>query len=262
MMSSTDATDSLRPRYDYARCMLATRAPRAKTFARQILGTVTPFLLRPVSQLSVLDVGSGYGHTAIELARFCDHVVGIEPNPVLFQYAATMQATRGLTNVTFRHQRIESLDDQCAYDLVVLDNVLEHIAEQPLALARISQALRPGGVAILIIPNKLWPIEVHYRLPFLSYFPLRLANAYLRMTGRGSDYTDSSYALTFWQLNRLLSGVPTLRYQYVLPYDSRLTMMGNRCHYRIGIAMLRRCPWLWPFAKVFLVLAIKDSAAF
>jgi SAM-dependent methyltransferase len=53
-----------RPAYDSGpQHMLRQRAPRAAAFARQVLLTVRPFLSLPPEQLSVLDVGCGYGHT-------------------------------------------------------------------------------------------------------------------------------------------------------------------------------------------------------
>jgi 2-polyprenyl-3-methyl-5-hydroxy-6-metoxy-1,4-benzoquinol methylase len=176
---------------------------------------------------------------------------------VLFEHAAGLKAARALANVEFRYQAVEGLDDDDTFDLVVLDNVFEHLPNQPLALQKITRSLRPGGALLLIVPNKLWPLEVHYGLPFLSYLPLPLANWYLRVTGRGADYTDASYAPTFRGLNHLLGERPELTYRYVLPADVALATMGTRLHYRLGVAALRRWPWLWPLAKIFVVVAVK-----
>jgi len=238
--------------------MLEVRAPRAPAFARQILATSGPFLRSVVSDLAVLDVGCGYGHTAIELARECKQVVGIEPNQTLWQHACGLGSSSGCTNVEFRNDGIEALSDVSCYDLVVLDNVLEHVRDQELALRRVSAALKPGGVAFILVPNRLWPIEVHYGLPFLSYLPLRLANCYLRMTGRGRDYSDASYAPSYSGLKRLLGGCKELAPRFVLPADVSLATLGRSFHYRLGVAAIRRFPWLWAISKVFLVIAVKQ----
>jgi hypothetical protein len=124
-------------------------------------------------------------------------------------------------------------------------------------LEKISQALRPGGAAFLLMPNRLWPMEVHYHLPFLSYLPLPLANRYLRLTGRGTDYTDASYARTYWKLNRLLRARPELEFRYMLPADISLATGGGAWHYRFGAAAIARCPWLWAISKALLVIATK-----
>src|SRR5688572_2747977 len=107
-----------RPFYDTYRQMSAARAPLAAAFARQALETTRPYLAREPGELSVLDVGSGYGHTAIELARKCRDVVGIEPSAALFTAAEEARQQCGLGNVTFRQQSIYELRDAELYDLV------------------------------------------------------------------------------------------------------------------------------------------------
>ncbi len=202
-MNAADPADG-RPRYDVRgdRNMHDERAPLAESFARQILLTCRPYLPAAPAELSVLDVGCGYGHTALALARQCRRVAGIEPEAALATSAERLAEASGLANLEFRRQSVYDLDERECYDLAVLDNVFEHLPDQPLALRKVSDALRAGGVLYLLVPNKLWPVEVHYRLPFLSYLPPGLANRYLRLTGRGQDYTDASYSPTYWRLNR------------------------------------------------------------
>ena len=226
-------------------------------FARQILATSRPYLPRPPEQLEVLDVGCGYGHTARELARSCRSVVGIEPSPALYESACQLRTDSGAANLDFRREGIYELAEQGRYDLVVLDNVFEHLSDQPCALQIISDCLKPGGAAFLLMPNKLWPLEVHYRLPFLGYLPLRLANLYLRLTGRGTDYRDASYAPTYFRLRRLFHSRPELSWRFVLPADPAATMAGAALHYRLGMAAIRRVPLLWAVSKSFLVIAVK-----
>lgn len=257
---SAPASNTL-PGYDQYRNMADTRAPLAQRFARQILHTSQSFLSAAPAELDVLDVGCGYGHTALELARTCRSVVGIEPTPSMHARADLLRAESGLTNLEFRHGGLYELADVAQYDLVVLDNVFEHLPDQPLALQKISACLKPGGAVFLLLPNKLWPIEVHYGLPFLSYLPLRLANGYLRLTGRGTDYTDASYAPTYFRLRRLLRAVPELSFQFVLPADPSGTMGGTALHYRLGMAAIRRFPLLWSISKAFLVVAVKRPQA-
>jgi 2-polyprenyl-3-methyl-5-hydroxy-6-metoxy-1,4-benzoquinol methylase len=239
-----------RPQYDQFRDL-------ARGFAQQILATCGPYLPRPAADLRVLDIGCGYGHTARELAGWCRRVVGIEPSTPLWQAACDLSRQAGLKNLEFRHHGVDQLSDDERYDLVVLDNVLEHLPDQPRALSAICDCLAPGGVLFILVPNRLWPIEVHYGLPLLSYLPLPLANAYLRLCGRGRDYTDASYMPTYWGLNRLLRQQPELTFDYVLPADLSLTTAGPRWHYRLGAAAIRRFPCLWAISKALLVVARK-----
>jgi SAM-dependent methyltransferase len=247
-----------RPQYDRrANSMLKVRTPLAGGFAEQVLRTCGPFLRVAASEAIVLDAGCGYGRTTLELARRCARVLGIEVSADLYDSAAAALVASGLSNAEFRRQSVYDLKTTDGFDLIVLDNVLEHLPDQPRALRILSDALKPGGVLYILVPNKLWPIEVHYSLPFLSYLPLRCANLYLRVTGRGRDYTDASYAPTYFGLCRLLDARTELTYRFVLPADIRLATAGDSWHYRFGTALLRRYPWLWVISKAFLVVAVK-----
>lgn len=249
-----DRTDD-RPCYDHpSRSMRQGRGPRAANFAKLILDTCRPFLAGPVEELRVLDVGCGYGHTTLELAKRCRRVLGIEPSRPLYSHAAALTQEAGPMKLAMRNVAVENLDDVEGFDLVVLDNVFEHLPDQRLALEKIRTCMAPRGVLFMVVPNKLWPIEVHYRLPLLSYLPLPLANVYLRCTRRGVDYRDASYAPTYFSLNRLLRSAG-FEHRYVLPGDIRLATYGDRWTYRWGAAAIGRFPWLWIVSKAFLVIA-------
>jgi 2-polyprenyl-3-methyl-5-hydroxy-6-metoxy-1,4-benzoquinol methylase len=229
----------------------------APAFVRQLRLTVGCFLPRPLEACRVIDVGCGWGHLARELAREGCDVVGIEPSQELLESARGAAREEGLGNVEFRRATLDSLDERDAYDLAILDNVFEHIPDQPAALRGLERCLRPGGVAFLIIPNKLWPLEVHYRLPFLAYLPLPLADAYLRLTGRGTSYADASYAPTYPGLRRMLRRFPAFEAHFVLPGDVTLAQGGASRLYRWGVAALRRFPSLWTVSKTLLVVLVK-----
>lgn len=261
-MEVRDSDGSLgdRPAYDQPRSLMhRVRGPLADKFAEQILATTRPYRLLPDESTRVLDVGSGYGHTALALARRVRSVVGTEPNQHHFRSAVGFQEEDRVSNVEFRNIGVESISEVGAYELVVLDNVFEHLPSQLNSLRVIQRALAPGGVLYLLSPNRLWPIEVHYGLPFLSYLPLPLANRYLRLAGRGVDYTDASYARTYWSLNGMLKSIEGWRFEFSLPSDLGLTTLGSAWHYRLGAALIKWQPWLWAFSKAFLVVAIKDE---
>ncbi|HEY2093190.1 MAG TPA: class I SAM-dependent methyltransferase [Thermoanaerobaculia bacterium] len=229
---------------------------RASDAARQILQTTRAFRSVPDAELVVLDVGCGYGYTSAALATTCRRIVAIEPSPELFE--RSHNALAHVSNVELRPIGIEAVAERDTFDLAILDNVLEHIGDQPGALQAIAAALKPGGLLYLLVPNKLWPLEPHYGLPFLSYLPLSLANQYLRLTRQGTDYTDASYAPTYGRLVRLLSAAG-FDAHFVIPGDLSLTAGGGPLHYRVGAAALRHAPWLWRIAKGFLVIAVRRS---
>jgi 2-polyprenyl-3-methyl-5-hydroxy-6-metoxy-1,4-benzoquinol methylase len=236
------------------------RRRQAPAFLKQLRLTLSPFLPRPLEQCRVLDVGCGWGHLALELARVGCDVVGIDPSDEMLALARATARDEGLENARFRCEALESLAEREAYDLAVLDNVFEHMADQAGSLRALERSLRPGGVAFLIVPNKIWPLEVHYHLPFLSYLPLPLANRYLRLTRRGTDYRDASYAPSYLGLCRLLRRFPAFEFRFTVPGDVTLALGGRSWRYRWGAAALRRFPALWAVSKTLVVVLIKRAA--
>ncbi len=248
--------DSL-PEYERNSKKMMERSDLSADFARQIEMTAGPSLDVPFASCDVIDIGCGYGYTAAELAKKCSNVVGIEPNEMLATAARKVFRERSLTNASVRQLPVGQLDDVECFDLAVMDNVLEHIDDQPDALWRLSRCLRPGGVAFILVPNKFWPIEVHYGLPFLSYLPLPLATRYLRASRRGSDYRDASYAPSYRRLWKLLTARPELDSRLTLPADVSLAEGGQSLIYRAGIGLIQRFPPMWMVSKSFLVVAKK-----
>jgi SAM-dependent methyltransferase len=251
-----DDAGSSRPRYDVFTPMNASRAVLAGQYCDRILATCAPLHARPPTTWDVLDVGSGYGHTTAELARRCRSAVGCEPARELFDSSLELALDEPDVDLSFRLTSVYELTDTDAFDLIVLDNVYEHLPDHAGALEVLTRALRPGGLLFILTPNKLWPIEAHYRLPFLALLPLPWANRYLRLSGRGEDYLDASYAPTYRSLRRDLGTSPALRHTFVLPRSSDAAA-GFPLHYRLGMAAIERLPALWAISKSLLVVAVK-----
>ena len=125
--------------------VLDATGSKSADFAEQILQATSRFLSKPPSELDVLDLGSGYGFTAAALAGRCRRVVGYEPSAALVENAVRLQKERGLLNLTFERKGIEGLDAADAFDLIVLDNVFEHLPDQSDALRRLAREVRRGG---------------------------------------------------------------------------------------------------------------------
>jgi len=72
------------------------------------------------------------------------------------------------------------------FDLVLSHEVLEHVSDDRLAAAEIARVLKPGGRAVIFVPNRLYPFETHgiywqgnYRfgnIPLVNYLPDRFRN--------------------------------------------------------------------------------------
>ena len=74
--------------------------------------------------------------------------------------------------------------DDGAFDCVVLANVYEHV-EPPYrqrTLDEIRRVLAPTGILVGQLPNPLFPIESHSRLPFMGWLPMPAQKAYWRLS--------------------------------------------------------------------------------
>jgi SAM-dependent methyltransferase len=61
--------------------------------------------------------------------------------------------------------------DDASFDVVISNHVIEHTADPDAHLREIRRILRPDGICYLATPNRVWPWEVHSRLPLLHYLP-------------------------------------------------------------------------------------------
>lgn len=70
-----------------------------------------------------------------------------------------------------------------AFDLVLSHEVLEHVQDDAAAVREIARVLRPGGRAVIFVPNRLYPFETHGHYwrgryvfgntPLINYLPDR-----------------------------------------------------------------------------------------
>ena len=89
-----------------------------------------------------------------------------------------------------------------AFDMIFCLQVYEHVPDDERMMSEIFRVLKPGGYVIFSGPNRLYPIEPHYFLPFLHWLPAKLADRYLRVTGKGSSYYERSRS--YWGLRHLV----------------------------------------------------------
>jgi 2-polyprenyl-3-methyl-5-hydroxy-6-metoxy-1,4-benzoquinol methylase len=99
----------------------------------------------------VLDVGCGHGYFAELLAADGHRVVGIdglpEPEkPAAFRRYLSADLDGGLEGVADR------LDGE-RFDLVLLQDVLEHLRRPDVMLADCKRLLKPGGEVVISVPN-------------------------------------------------------------------------------------------------------------
>ncbi|MGH6816551.1 MAG: bifunctional 2-polyprenyl-6-hydroxyphenol methylase/3-demethylubiquinol 3-O-methyltransferase UbiG [Hyphomicrobiaceae bacterium] len=109
---------------------------------------------RPLSGLTVLDVGCGGGLIAEPLARLGGTVTGIDPSEENVEAAHAHAAPQNLA-VTYRAVRAEDVAGEGrTFDVVVCLEVLEHVPDPGALVAVLASLVRPGGVLIVSTINR------------------------------------------------------------------------------------------------------------
>lgn len=233
------------------------------SYVEEIIRLTQPFLKKPLKDCHILDVGSGNGGVTLTLAEHCASVKGVEIVPNLHEHALKQLEIRQAKNVEFVHGSVYDLPWQEKFDLVIFLTAIEHISDHQKALSKITASLKEGGILYLTAPNKLWPFEQHYQLPFLAWLPLPLANGYVRAFKKAESFEDASYSLTYFGMRRLLNRFP-LNYKFCTPHnvDAKVYSCGlakGKAIYRLGKWLLDRFPIFWIISKGFIVVAQKTT---
>lgn len=124
---------------------------------------------------NILEDGCGVGMYVEHLAPFGGKIYGLEYD---FERAAeTGQRNPRILNAAGEH--LPYADS--SFDLILSHEVLEHVADDRLAVCEMARVLRTGGRAVIFVPNLGYPFETHgvywqgkYHFgnkPFVNYLP-------------------------------------------------------------------------------------------
>ena len=113
-----------------------------------------PKRLDSLAGLRVLDIGCGGGLLSEPLARLGAAVVGADPSEKNVA-AAREHAERAGVTVDYRVSTAEALADAGErFDLVLAMEVVEHVADVGLFVARCAEMVKPGGLMIVATLNR------------------------------------------------------------------------------------------------------------
>jgi 2-polyprenyl-3-methyl-5-hydroxy-6-metoxy-1,4-benzoquinol methylase len=165
---------------------------------REIVRTIRQ--VTPLRGKRVLDVGSGYGGMLISMAEQGAHVTGIE----IDAERARMGQLR-LTELKMDAAYIEG--DICEsaithklgrFDVVVCQDVLEHVMDPKAVIDSLCAMLKPGGVIYIQIPNKYGIDQLmkdhHYALTGITALSRPQAIEYWQLaTGQAAEQYGVGY---------------------------------------------------------------------
>lgn len=155
----------------------------------------------PLEGARVLDVGCGLGVYVRKFREFSDRVCGIDIDPKRLTEGA--RTTPGLMLAVGEHLPFPD----ASFDVIVLNEVIEHVTNDRTTMAEASRVLAPGGHVVIYAPNRLYPFETHGiylgdrfifgNIPFVNWLPNPIRN---RLVPHARAYTKSGIRRTYRNL--------------------------------------------------------------
>jgi len=164
-----------------------------KQKAKKIIAILKNF--KDLKKSTVLDIGVGFGVITSELAKRCKEVTGVD----------VIDERRSVKGYKFKKVKDASLPFKNeSFDIVVSNYVLEHVRNQKKHISEVYRVLKKEGICYLSTPNKFWLIESHYKLPFLSMLPQKIARVYLKIFRKDAEEYNIIH-LSYNQILKLVS---------------------------------------------------------
>lgn len=147
-----------------------------------------------------LDIGCGSGGIAASLAPFADKVIGVDPES-WERWNAYRECNPNLEFHIGGYRDLTKLLGNESCDVVICNQVYEHV-DDPLALLQAIYAiLKPKGICYFAGPNLLWPIEPHVFWPFVHWLPRAFAQRAMRALGSRHAAELDAYSTHYWHLS-------------------------------------------------------------
>jgi len=158
-----------------------------------------------------VDVGCGCGEIAAHLAPQVGRMTAIDPSP--WQRWLTLKEAH--PNLEFiQGDYTGDYPEPDSVDVVVCNQVYEHVPDPEALIGFIHRILKPGGYAYFAGPNLLFPIEPHVFWPFVHWLPRRFSVRLMKLCG--AKYVVDANSVSIWKLRHWLrefkinNAMPTL----------------------------------------------------
>lgn len=175
-----------------------------------------------------LDIGSGIGDYVLAARSIGINAFGIEPDRIGVGANDTSLAIAKDRSPPDLHAFAAAIGEALpfpdnTFDLVTMNQVLEHVQDIQRVLEEALRVLKPNGVLLFSTPNYLSFYEPHYKVFWLPLFPRMLARIYLRIRGRNPIFLDGINYVTRGKFEMILSNLPCEFYDEMRIYlDQRL----------------------------------------
>lgn len=213
--------------------------------AGRIVKILEDYYSKTLKNLTLLDIGASTGIMDNILANSFKTVTGTDVDTEAIKFAKKHFHRKNLFFFVKDAMQLDLPSD--SFDVVICAQVYEHVPNVKKLFSEIHRVLKPSGICYLAALNKYWPIEPHYKLPFLSWLPKPLANIYIRRFKHLPLYPEN--LLSYWDLRKL-----TIKFT-LKEYTQKILQNPTKFGYNGIIAtnpLIRIIIWLLaPIAKFF-----------
>ena len=160
--------------------------------AKKTISVLEDFLA-DTKNLTLLDIGCSSGIMTYEYAKKFKKIIAVDIDEQAVSYAKT---NKSKSNIEYKVSPIEELDlEENSIDVITCSHIYEHVPSAENLMANIYKFLKPGGVCYFAAGNRYKIIEGHYKLPFLSFFPKKIANIYIRIFTKYDEYYENHLSI-------------------------------------------------------------------
>lgn len=174
--------------------------PGRRKKAEKVLKVLRAYYGGPLNRLTAVDIGASTCLMTEIFAEDFGSVIALDPDTVGLRHGRQRGVRANLRFVCGDGTNSPLADE--SVDVVICNQVYEHVENQPGLAREIYRILKPDGFCYFGAGSRYVLIEGHYFLPFLSWMPLKWSSRYLRLMGRKIDY--DVYLLSYFKLKKLL----------------------------------------------------------
>ncbi len=159
--------------------------------------------LGDLKNLNLLDIGCSSGIMTFEYAKYFNMVTGIDLDSKAVEFAIINNQPNNIKYMIGPIEESGLLPN--TFDVITCSNIYEHVPSAQVLMDKIFTLLKEGGTCYFTAQNRynLDIIEPHYKLPFLSWLPKKIAHYYIRIFTNENSYYETH--LSMRKLKKLTS---------------------------------------------------------
>ena len=141
-------------------------------------------LTEHLTEARVLDIGSGMGGFLVAATLNGMHAVGVEPSAEYCRLTRLRGLRHGLTARVIRGVGEALPCPDASFDIVLAQDILEHVRDPDTTMREMKRVLAPGGVALVTVINRLAWRDPHYHLLAVNWLPRSIGERIVERIGR------------------------------------------------------------------------------